>query len=51
MTHLYAYLAQLSSGTGTFYRELSEAERPSVMGSDNVYREVSEMWADNNYGG
>lgn len=34
---LYSYLAMLGSGSGTFYGEVSEADKPSVLGSDNVY--------------
>lgn len=46
---LYAYLAMLGSGAGVFYKEMIEADRPTVLGADNVYA-VSQAWADNNSG-
>lgn len=34
---LYSYLAMLGSGAGTFFGEVSEADKPSILGNDNVY--------------
>lgn len=46
---LYSYLAMLGNGEGTFYKELSKDDLPSVLGADNVY-DVSRMFHENNYG-
>lgn len=46
---LYSYLAMLGNGAGTFYGEVSEAEKPSVLGADNVW-DISRAFAENNYG-
>lgn len=34
---LYSYLAMLGSGSGTFYKETSAADKPSILGADNIY--------------
>lgn len=34
---LYSYLAMLGSGSGTFFGEVSAADKPSILGSDSVY--------------
>lgn len=44
---LYSYLAMLGAGSGVFYGELAEENKPSVLGADNVY-DVSKMFAENN---
>ncbi len=46
---LYSYLAMLGSGSGTFFRELTEADKPSVLGRDNVY-DITKAFMENNYG-
>lgn len=48
--HLYAYLATLSEGAGTFYGEVTQSDRPSVLGIDNVY-DVTKMFMENNQNG
>lgn len=45
---LYAYLAMLGNGSGVFYGEVAQADRPSVLGADNVY-DVTRAFIDNNY--
>lgn len=44
---LYSHLAMLSGGSGAFFGEATAADRPSVLGHDNVY-DVTQMWQDNN---
>lgn len=44
---LYSYIAMLGSGSGTFFGEVTRADVPSVLGSDNVY-DVTNMWQQNN---
>lgn len=46
---LYSYLAMLGAGSGTFFREATDADKPSILGSDNVY-DVSRMFEENNVG-
>jgi hypothetical protein len=46
---LYSYLAMLGEGAGVFYGEVTAADKPSVLGADNVY-DVSKAFAENNYG-
>lgn len=46
---LYYYLAMLGDGAGAFFGEMTEADKPSVLGADNVY-DISKAFADNNYG-
>lgn len=48
---LYSYLAMLGagSGSGVFFKDLTEGDKPSVLGADNVY-DVSRAFAENNYG-
>lgn len=46
---LYSYLAMLGNGAGTFFGEVAAADRPSVLGADNVY-DVTNMFVENNYG-
>lgn len=46
---LYSYLAMLGSGSGTFYGEMSQKERPSVLGADNIY-DISQAFSDANEG-
>lgn len=43
---LYSYLAMLGSGSGVFYGEVSAADKPSVLGHDNVY-DISRAFSDN----
>ena len=43
---LYSYLAMLGSGSGTFYGEVSQADKPSVLGNDNVW-DISKAFSDN----
>lgn len=45
---LYSYLAMLSSGSGVFFAET--AEKPTVLGADNVY-DISKAFAENNQNG
>lgn len=42
---LYGYLALLGHGAGTFFKETTKLDRPSVLGADNVY-DVTNMWRD-----
>jgi hypothetical protein len=44
---LYAYLAVLSRGSGVFYGEVTQADRPSVLGADNVY-DITRAFMDSN---
>lgn len=44
---LYAYLAMLGSGAGTFFGEPTGADLPPIINADNVY-DVSRAFADNN---
>lgn len=44
---LYAYLAMLGSGAGTFFGEPTSADLPPIINADNVY-DVSRAFADNN---
>jgi hypothetical protein len=44
---LYYYLAVLSNGAGAFFNEGTAADKPSVLGADNVY-DVSRMFSENN---
>lgn len=46
---LYSYLAMLGNGSGSFLRELTEADKPSVLGRDNQY-DISRAFSENNYG-
>lgn len=46
---LYSYLAMLGGGAGIFYGEQTSADKPSVLGADNVY-DVSKAFSDNNQG-
>jgi hypothetical protein len=44
---LYSYLAMLGAGAGVFYGEASNADKPSVLGHDNVY-DVSRAFTESN---
>lgn len=44
---LYSYLALQTRGAGVFFNDNPNAERPSVLGADNVY-DVTNMWRENN---
>lgn len=44
---LYSYLAMLGAGSGTFYGEMTVSEKPSVLGTDNVY-DISRAFSENN---
>lgn len=44
---LYAYMAMMGSGSGVFYREPLESDRPSVLGADNVW-DISRAFSENN---
>lgn len=44
---LYYYLAVMASGSGTFYGEVTKADKPSVLGGDNVY-DISRAFSENN---
>lgn len=46
---LYAYLAMLGEGAGSFFTEATESDKKSVLGADNIY-DVSNMFIENNYG-
>lgn len=46
---LYYWLALQSQGSGQFFKEMTQEDKPSVLGNDNVY-DVSVMFAENNYG-
>lgn len=46
---LYSYLAMLGNGSGTFFGEISQADKPSVLGSDSVY-DISQAFSEANYG-
>lgn len=46
---LYGYLARMGAGVGVFFGEVTEADRPSVLGNDNVW-DISRAFAENNYG-
>jgi hypothetical protein len=46
---LYSYLAMLGNGAGVFFKELTEADRPSVLGRDNTY-DITRAFVENNYG-
>lgn len=44
---LYGYLALMGNGGGMFFKELTNEEKPSVLGADNVY-DVTNQWKNNN---
>lgn len=44
---LYSYLAMLGQGSGVFFKEMTDGDRPSVLGADNVY-DVSRAFTENN---
>ncbi len=44
---LYSYLAMLGAGSGTFFGEITSADKPSVLGADNVY-DISRAFAEAN---
>ncbi len=46
---LYSYLALLGEGAGVFFKDMTEGDRPSVLGTDNVY-DISRAFAENNQG-
>lgn len=43
----YSYLAMLSSGSGAVFGQVVKADKPSVLGADNIY-DVTRMWQENN---
>ena len=48
--HLYSYLAMQGNSAGAFYGEVTQADKPSVLGADNIW-DVSKAFSDNNQNG
>ena len=46
---LYGYLARMGAGAGVFWNEATEADRPSVLGGDNVW-DIRNAFSENNQG-
>jgi Phage terminase large subunit (GpA) len=44
---LYGYLARMGAGAGVFYGEVTEENKPSVLGADNVY-DITNAFLENN---